>query len=101
MYRTWVAFDGSTSPLADVFGLPNVVVEKATAGVIGQLFGPEESGHHERDVRLMRRQFDDDHYFRLSSYWPKVDDLKFYQAIATSPTTAVSGFWPPGARWTG
>jgi len=66
--------------LADVFGLSNDVVEKAVAGVIGQLFGPEETGHHERDVRMMRRQFDNDHYLRLSSYWPKVDDLKFYQS---------------------
>lgn len=68
------------APLADVFGLPNDVVERAAAAVISQLFGPEETGHHERDVRLMRRQFNDDHYFRLSSYWPKVDDLKFYQS---------------------
>ena len=68
------------APLVDVFGLSNDVAEKAAAAVIGQLFGPEETGHHERDVRLMRRQFNDDHYFRLSSYWPNVDDLKFYQS---------------------
>lgn len=68
------------APLADIFGLPDDVVEEAAAGVIGKLFGPEETGHHERDVRLMRRQFNDDHYFRLSSYWPNVDDLKFYQS---------------------
>lgn len=70
----WVA------PLADVFGLSNDDVEKAAAATAGQLFGPEETGHHERDLRMMRRQFDNDHYLRLSSYWPKVDDLKFYHS---------------------
>lgn len=68
------------APLADVFGVSTEIVENAAGDVIRQLFGPEEDGHHERDVRLMRRQFNDDHYFRLSSYWPNVDDLKFYQS---------------------
>jgi len=68
------------APLAEVFGLASDVVEKAAAEVVGQQFGREETGHHERDIRLMRRHFEDDHYFRLSSRWPKVDDLKFYQS---------------------
>ena len=76
------------SPLAGTFDIDESDFEQATVGNIHTIWGKEETGRYDRDLRSMRHQFKDDMDYRLQSYWPKVDDQAFYQSVHALMITA-------------
>lgn len=76
------------SPLARTFDIYENDFEQAAVGNIHAIWGKEETGRYDRDLRSMRHQFKDDMDYRLQSYWPKVDDQAFYQSVHALLITA-------------
>lgn len=76
------------APLGGPFQLGEDDIHKAASAVIQDNWGSEETGSYQRDARIIRRQFDQERDYRLSSAWPKVDDLSFYHSVHSIMMTA-------------
>jgi hypothetical protein len=68
------------NPLAQLFHITQDDVQKSGATVIHDIWGAEEDGDPNRDLRLTNHQFDRVREYRLQSSWPAVDELAFYQS---------------------
>lgn len=78
------------APLGRRFQLGQKDIQTAATKVIEEIWGAEETGSHERDLRAMRRQFSEDRTYRGSAAWPQVDDLAFYHSVHSIMITAGS-----------
>jgi hypothetical protein len=99
-------------PLGSGFQASADDIQAATAKIIEQLWGAEETGSHKRDQREVRHQFNDDRDYRLQSDWPKVDELRSYQSVHaimivagqlldTAPAVASDESWGTFEEWIG
>ncbi|WP_454280314.1 hypothetical protein [Sphingomonas sp. Marseille-Q8236] len=68
------------SPLSNCFDAKPGEVEAEVASTMRQLWGASATGSYRDDARALRQQFRDNDIYRLQSYWPKSDDLSFYQS---------------------